>query len=415
MACRVLLAATVGWPSVARLAGGFGMASCTVDALSPGGAPVVVSRYLSHHYVYNPLFPLSSLRDAIVASNPDLVVPGDDRAVAYLLRLHAEARADAHNSGAIAELIERSLGKPESYPEMMSRNRFMTVAKELGIRVPKTVPVASEAEIDACLAEVGLPAVLKSDGSWGGDGVVVVRSRDEALAAFRRLAHPPSRLRSVARALRRRDAHYLLSAVAPSRQAVSMQQFIEGRPAASAFASWKGEVIGRIYYDVVVAQGTIGPPNVIKRVDCEEIDEATRRVARHFGLSGLHGMDFIRDASGAVHLLEINPRATQGGTVAFGPGRGLPAALASRIVPAIARPAIANDVVVFFPREWLRDPSSPYLKTGYHDVPWDDPAVLRACLQSQPGPQPEPAKPGGEQFRAALTVSGADTGLEASR
>jgi hypothetical protein len=38
------------------------------------------------------------------------------------------------------------------------------------------------------------------------------------------------------------------------------------------------------------------------------------------------------------------------------------------------------DTVAFFPSEWRRDPESPYLVDGYHDVPWDDPALLRACL-----------------------------------
>jgi len=96
-------------------------------------------------------------------------------------------------------------------------------------------------------------------------------------------------------------------------------------------------------------------------------------------------MDFIRDASGAVHLIEINPRATQGGTLAFGKGRDLPAALAACIAPAAGmRPAIPNDLVALFPREWQRDPASPYLKSAFHDVPWDDPAVLLAALGVSP-------------------------------
>jgi hypothetical protein len=209
-----------------------------------------------------------------------------------------------------------------------------------------------------------------------------LRSREEARAAYRRFSHPPSRFRSVARAGRRRDAHYLLDALAPSPLVLSAQSFIPGQQAASAFACWQGDVVGAIYYDVLVAQGTIGPPNVIKRVDCAEMDAATRRIARHFSLSGIYGMDFIRDAAGAVHLLEINPRATQGGILPFGRGRDLPAALAACVAPdeTTLRPAIANDVVAFFPREWQRDPGSPYLTSAYHDVPWDDPAVLRASL-----------------------------------
>jgi len=29
----------------------------------------------------------------------------------------------------------------------------------------------------------------------------------------------------------------------------------------------------------------------------------------------------------------------------------------------------------------MRDPASPWLKNAYHDVPWEDPDVVRACIQ----------------------------------
>jgi glutathione synthase/RimK-type ligase-like ATP-grasp enzyme len=257
----------------------------------------------------------------------------------------------------------------------------MTMARALGVRVPDTFAVASEADVDAALEHIGVPAVVKSDGSWGGDGVIIVRDRAAALAAYHKLSRPASRLRSVARAAKRRDAHHLIAAWRPESPAVSVQRFVKGAPAASAFAAWKGDMMASIYYDVLVADGTIGPPNVIRRIDDCEIDRATRLIARHLGLSGIHGMDFIRDESGALHLLEVNPRTTQGGTLAFGPGHDLPAALASCVAPTQSmRAAIANDVVAIFPREWQRDPMSPYLKTAHHDVPWDDPPGVRATL-----------------------------------
>ncbi|MGD0866872.1 MAG: hypothetical protein ABSA49_15090, partial [Rhizomicrobium sp.] len=73
---------------------------------------------------------------------------------------------------------------------------------------------------------------------------------------------------------------------------------------------------------------------------------------------------------------------TQGGTLPFGAGRDLPAALASTLTsdPIGMRRPIDNEVVVFFPKEWQRNPASPYLKSGHHDVPWDDPAVMDAAL-----------------------------------
>jgi carbamoylphosphate synthase large subunit len=111
---------------------------------------------------------------------------------------------------------------------------------------------------------------------------------------------------------------------------------------------------------------------------------ASQVAAHEFGLSGLHGIDFIRDREGNTHVLEVNPRATHGGTLAFGAGRDLPSALASAMtgIPMAMRPAIDNDIVALFPRERRRDPSSEFLRIGFHDVPWGDPRMLQAVLKS---------------------------------
>jgi hypothetical protein len=386
MALKILLTTTVGWPSVARLAHGFVAASCSVDAHAPADAPVSASRYVKARHGYRPLAPVTSLRAAIAQGEPDLIVACDDRAVGHMLRLYSRTQGREPD---VAGLIERSLGEPASYPEMMSRSGFLARARSLGVRVPDTLAVTHDDEIDDFIAERGLPIVLKADGSWGGDGVIVARTKTEARAALRRLGPAPARLRSLVRAIRRRDAHHLNAAMAPAATIVSAQAFIAGRSAASAFACWQGEILGAIYYDVLVADGEVGPPNVIRRVDCPEMESATRKIARHYRLSGIHGMDFLRDAAGTVHLIEINPRATQGGALPFGAGRDLPAALSSRLWPGRGmRVPILNDTVAIFPREWRRDPASPWLASAHHDIPWDDPAVLLSLLKAGDPPLP---------------------------
>lgn len=378
MSSKILISTTVDWIATARYAAGFAHAGCKVETVAPRGAPVAVSRYVSRAYRYHALSPLASLRDAIQLSKPDLIVNADDRAVDTLLNLYA---AEPKQSP-VAALIRRSLGRPEQYPRVVSRHTSLGVARSLGIRVPDTLPVHDETELDAALKAIGFPAVLKVDGSWGGAGVAAVRTKGEAAAAFRRLARSPSPLRCLVRAAKRQDAHWLRAAWTAEPRPISVQKFISGHPAASGFAAWQGKVIGAVYYDVLKADGVTGPPRVVRRVDCPEITEATRLLAEHFGLSGLHGLDFIRDAQGHVHLLEINPRATQGGTLPFGPGRDLAASLAGCVSNnAKPRPSLEDDTVVFFPGEWLRDPASAWFRTAHHDVPWDDPAVLRSGLK----------------------------------
>lgn len=382
MTRKVLLVTTVDWMSTARYAGAFKAAQWTVEALSPAKAPVALSRYVDTHHRYRPLAALASLRKATLRAMPDLIVPCDDRAVGLALRLYAKEAEDSP----IKALIRRSLGRPEEFVTILSRAGSMQAAAEAGVRVPETIAITDEAALEASLERLGLPAVLKADGSWGGDGVIVAHTRDEALAAFAKLKRPASRLRNVARAWRRKDAHFLLAALSPPARQISVQKFVGGSSSASAFACWKGEVVGAVYYDVLISDGAMGPPNVIRRVDCPQMAQASRLIAKRFGLSGIYGLDFIRDETGAAHLIEINPRTTQGGTLAFGDGRDLPSALAACVMraPASRRDAIQSDIVAFFPNEWQRDAASPYLASGYHNVPWDDPAVLKQCFDSLP-------------------------------
>jgi hypothetical protein len=390
MGRKVLLVTTVDWTSTARYAGGFAAASWTVEVFCPRRAPARKSRYVSECHLYRPLLAVPSLRKALAKAEPDLIVPCDDRAVGILLTLYKKELAAKGENAHLVALLHRSLGNLENFEEMLPRAASMQASARLGIRTPETISITDLGQLNLTLDLLGLPAVLKVDGSWGGEGVAVVRTKEEAVAAFHRLSRPVSRLRNVARALKRKDAHFLIDAVFAPKPVVNVQKFVAGRSANSAFACWNGEVTGEIYYDVLVSDGPGGPPNVIRRVDCPQMAEASRKIAKHFGLSGIYGLDFIRDDAGDVHLIEINPRTTQGGTLAFGQGRDLPAALASSVMrsEATRRPAIERDIVAFFPREWQRDQASPYFLTGHHDVPWDDPAMLRHCFDAVPQSHP---------------------------
>ncbi len=383
MTQRILLTTTVKWPSAAYLAGAFASLGCPVEALFPHGHVLAVSRHLSRSHVYHPLCQAASFAAAIAAAKPDLIIPCDDRAVSLLLSLHASAPE-------LSALLERSLGRSASYPVMMARSSAIAAARAAGVLAPLTMPAADESKLVRALETVGLPAVLKTDGSWGGGDVVVVRTPGEAVLAFRKLAAPPSRLRSVARAILRKDAHFLHAAYRPRAAAVHLQQFIKGHPATSAVACRDGEVLAAIHVDVVAWQGATGPASLLKRTDCSRMDDAARRIARHFGLNGLQGLDFVRDEEGAPHLIEINPRATRICHLALGEGRDLPAALLG-LAP---RPAATDkQLIALFPQEWVRDPSASSSSAAYHDVPWDDPAVAAACGGRAPSAAPAEANP----------------------
>src|SRR5262249_9577810 len=128
MSCKVLISTTLRWTSTARHAAGFAFAGATVDAVAPEGAPVTESRYVSASHPSRPIFARASLKDAIRCSEPDLIVSCDDRAVENLLSVYE--REPKHSP--IASLIARSLGVPENYSPMVSRNGSLAIARALG-------------------------------------------------------------------------------------------------------------------------------------------------------------------------------------------------------------------------------------------------------------------------------------------
>lgn len=377
----ILIATTVDWPFAARLAGAFAQMKLRVEALAPENHVLAKSLYVSAFHRYRALAPERSLERAIARVKPDLLIACDDRALSQAL--HVWRSAEARRDDEIASLIARSFGNPAIYGRLTSRATFIADARAAGILAPELREADNEDALEAALSALGLPAVLKADGSWGGDGVFVVETRDAARDIWRKLALAPSRARSLYRALDRKDLHYVGDALSPSRHKVGVQAYVEGRPATSSFAARKGEVLAALHFDVVMTRDARGPATVLRRIEDPRMDMAVDRIVRRYNLSGLHGLDFVRDTKGEAQLIEINPRATPTSHLAFGDRADLPAALSAayfspRFMP---RPAIAGARdVALFPQEWLRDSKSAHLASAHHDVPWDDPALLHALV-----------------------------------
>jgi hypothetical protein len=351
----VLIATTMTWPFPAQLAGAFAGTGARVEALAPTGSLLARSRYPHRHHLYSSLGPTDCLVQAIAAARPDMIVPCDDLAA----RLVAEVQADA----------------------LPGRLDFLRRAAEAGAPVAESEEIANEADLGGAIDRLGLPLVLKLDNSWGGEGVMIGTSREEAIAAFRRLGRQ-SRLRNVLRALRGRGSHFLTQALYPVCRRISAQRFVKGAPATSSIACWRGKVVAAHHFDVRVSTTLTSPASVITVSDCKEMAAAAEAVAAAFHLSGLFGLDYMRDSQGRVYLLEMNRRATP--TMHLSLEQDLVASLLGAAgFAAQVRPAVTDKrEIALFPREWLRDPTSPWLTRAYHDVPWDDPMVLLACVQS---------------------------------
>jgi hypothetical protein len=357
MSARILLATTMTWPFPAQLAAAFAGAGARVEALCPPESVLTRSRHVAQSHRYQMLTPGQSLRRAIADARPDLIVPCDDLA---------------------AGLVSTARG--ETLP---GRLEFLSRASAAGAPAVAAMNVDGTLQLEEAIGRLGLPLVLKSDHSWGGEGVVIAATRQEAHAALRKLTRR-SRLRDVARALRGRGSYFLTRAAFPVVPRISAQRFVEGRPATSSIACWQGALVGAHHFDVVLSTTPNSPASVIAAVSCPQMEDAARAVAGAFNLSGLFGLDYIRDGRGHVHLLEMNPRATPSMHLVL--THDLPAALMRAAgLPARVRPPVTDrSEIALFPREWLRDPQSPWLARAHHDVPWDDPEVVRTCVRAGP-------------------------------
>lgn len=376
----VLVVTTSRWFPTARLAVALTNAGCSVQAVCPSGSPIAKTTVLKGRFSFRGLAPLKSIAAAIAGAKPDLLVSGDDLATWHL---HCLYNSSPDTGGATRELIARSLGSPEYFPVVDDRASFMRAAQEIGVRVPRTAVIADFQDFQA--SQIGFPSVLKANGTSGGDGVRVVRSEQEAQAVLRDLQAPPLLARAIKRAIFDQDTTLLRPSLQRRRSNVNAQSFIAGREATSATACWQGSVLAATHFEVLQKGHFAGHATVVRRIDHPEMASAVEKMARRLQLSGFHGFDFmLEDGSRDAYLIEINPRATQVGHLSFGVGRDLPGALVSALLgrPAESAPRVSeNDVIALFPQEWLRDPASPYLRSGYHDVPWNQPALLRSAFE----------------------------------
>lgn len=357
---------------------------CAVEAVCPRQHPVARTRALRKTHPYSAVGPLASLRAAITSAAPDLVIPCDDNAAVHLNQLYLSTTGDDPASNALRALLARSLGTPAACTLATARGEFMALAADEGVRIPQTCIARTEEELADWLAQHRLPCVIKIDSTWGGQGVAIVRSHEEARRAFVLMASSPSLGSALARLLLDRDLSPLLNVLKRAKRTVTLQEFIVGTPANRAVACWQGQVLAGNSVEAIQTQHATGPATVVRVIENTEMNETAQKLVRRLGLSGLWGIDFVLEAgTGAAHMIELNPRATPISHLALGSGRSLPAALIARFtgaLPPLPASTIEQEVIALFPGEWRRDPASAHLSCAHHDIPWDEPGLVQDCI-----------------------------------
>lgn len=393
---KALVTTTVHWVSTTRFCLALAQAGFDVAVVAPDdhGVRKLKLPAIAAHYVCNPdIGTTSAIAKAIDAWSPDILIPGDDFAVSCLHELrHRAASGIGRNPRYMLDLIATSLGDDRSFALARKKSAFIDFARAEGLTVPDTTIVHDAAELRRRLAKRRFPQVLKLDGSWGGLGVRIVRSMADAEQSFRELVAMSSWRAVIKRAGASASVGPIVQRWRGDLPAIALQHFIAGRPANRAVACWNGEVLAGISVEALQTVNETGPATVVGLLENPEMDETVARLVRRLRLSGFVGFDFILDAAnGRSVLIEMNSRPTPICHVFFDHATDLIGALRAKVgrstprrVDGVAR----HEVIALFPQELWRDPNSRYLRSSYHDVPWEEPQFIAAyALPVRPFPR----------------------------
>lgn len=376
---RLLLVSVLPYLLCPQLVLAFQRVGFAVEVVCPQRHPVhLLRRPPPHHDLgvmgatsVGPLGACAAVASAMAHAGPDLVVPCDDQAAQIVRAVAATA------SPKVKRLIERSLGPARHYPLLDSRSAQVGLAASLGLRTPRSVVVADRAGLAEAARALGLPACLKRDGTWAGEGVKKVCDEAQMQAAFARL----SRAHTFRAALGRVPTtgwRHAFAAVRRTRPALELQALVAGRPANRAVLCQDGDVLGGISVLALETTSETGPASVVRVIDHDEMTQAAARLAKHLRINGFLGVDFIVSDTGEASFLEINARPTPASLLSVARSTDLISllfrAVTGREPPE--RSPIAAELIALFPQEIVRDRASPYLQTAYHDIPSDEPRLV---------------------------------------
>jgi predicted ATP-grasp superfamily ATP-dependent carboligase len=206
-----------------------------------------------------------------------------------------------------AELERRTalpLASESALDVAVSKSRTLALASELGIAVPRSIPVNDVSGVAAAVREVGLPAVVKPIESWverDGRGTRlspnVVLTVDEAKQTVEHVLAEGGR--------------------------VLIQQWLPGRREAVSLFYARGRFWARVAQVSYREWPILGGASVL----CEtipllpDITADSERLVRAIDLEGCSMVEFRRDKEGRAVLMEVNPR--MGGSVALAISAGI--------------------------------------------------------------------------------------------
>jgi glutathione synthase/RimK-type ligase-like ATP-grasp enzyme len=382
---KVLVMATQRTPLAGRISIALDDSGFCVATLTPRGHPARRLRRISHHFACRAGRRWKSALSAIDRWSPDFLVPTDDLAVRELQALHRRMAASGEESRRrIADVIEFSLGPAASFPATHNKSDFIARVEAEGLRCPRTVVIPAARAFKSLPPGLNYPIVVKADHSYGGMCVRIADGDGALRAAVWELQTPAtwhSRVRRLAGAILGSDVFARLAL--PLRRTISLQEYIHGRPCNRAVICWNGKVLAGISAEAMEVAHEYGPASVVRLIDHPEMTMVAGHMVKCLNLSGFVGFDFVLDSSKRARVIEMNPRVTPICHLSAANGTNLTQALYRQLtgLPPLPAPASADRVpIALFPGEIVRAPSSEYIRSYRHDVPWNEPQFVHCVL-----------------------------------
>ena len=232
--------------------GGYRLA---VAAREPGASGLATRYALSRTVLPDPAVDFGEHVAALMAllreQPADVAIPSIDSSLEALQR----------NRDAIGRLTAPALGSHEAVEVALSKERTLEVARELGLATPRSLLVSSPEELEAAVAEMGMPCVLKPVTSWRPLGIGGERLSPEIVA-------DDADVRRLGAAMAREDAPVLVQELAPGeRETIKLFRH-------------QGRVLARLAIVIDRTWPPLGGSSVMRRTTVPSRDARPRREAR---------------------------------------------------------------------------------------------------------------------------------------
>jgi predicted ATP-grasp superfamily ATP-dependent carboligase len=200
-----------------------------------------------------------------------------------------------------------ALAPEAALSKAVNKIQTLAAARELGLRVPRSVTVSAADQIEAALDEVGLPLVVKPTQSW-------IVGPESSILRSPRGANTPAQARAQLESFLELGAETIV------------QEYVPGAREGISFVYSGDEFFGEFAQVAERTLPILGGISIMRAsipLPADAADDA-RRLVRSLGLVGYSEVEFRRDASGAPVLMEINPRLSASVEVAIRSGVDFP-------------------------------------------------------------------------------------------